>query len=475
MELRPAATATIDVDTDMWARKKRVYMTQLTDRLANDAAFRAGFAKTLQHVRAIHKLSVDYERRRVAENRMFGVSTLSLLLVFLECATNAGWIRYANAVLTALLLLLLVQRYAIEREIAVGKGLVPPNAYIWELPPSFILAFLVELVICSLFLPPGLDGEIHMRQWIMASQSDSCPYGGEYIDGDCYLVYTYKYDHDFETQAQDPSSRYQILGLFVFLRVYQLPRYIRNLSDFYSARMAFVGSLNNVDALGVLFSIKYMLRSRPFPLLVVGFATTLLTVSCALWLLETPVNPLVSTYPSAMWLTIVTMATVGYGDRVPMTVPGQVLMVLGAMATGIIFVGILSASFFALLDLTDRDRNVLDLLSNEKEAKATSAASARLIQAAWNLHVCRQRSASPAVTDAATVLLYATAQTCRKLRKSRKLHVPSLHDQLVAEMTGLDDLAIADHTQRMQRLLALEAKLDDNLRAVREIAARTHE
>ncbi|KDO15967.1 hypothetical protein SPRG_18515 [Saprolegnia parasitica CBS 223.65] len=158
------------------------------------------------------------------------------------------------------------------------------------------------------------------------------------------------------------------------------------------------------------------------------------------------------------------MATVGYGDRVPMTIPGQVLMVLGAMATGILFAGILSASFFALLDLTERDRSVFNLLSNEKEAKATSLAAARLIQAAWNHYQCRRREATPVgVANAASVLLYAAAQTARKLRKSKKLSVPSLTDQLRDEFAGLHALAMADHEARCQRLEAMEADLDASL------------
>ncbi|KDO21543.1 hypothetical protein SPRG_13353 [Saprolegnia parasitica CBS 223.65] len=441
----------IDVDIDMWARKKRVYAQQLAERLEGDAAFRASFEKTMLNVRAIHKLSLDYERRRVAENRMFGLSCASLGLVLIECLTDAGWIRYVNALLTALLLVLLVSRYSIQREIYVGKGISPPNVRLYELPASLVLSFAVEFVVCSIFLPPGFEGTFTMWQWIMApaSHGPPCPFGGTHSGDGCYFVFDYDY---------------QVLGLFVFLRMYMVPRFIRNLSDFYSSRIAFVGSLNNVDALGVLFSIKYMLRTRPFPLLVVGFTATLLTVSAALVILEAPVNPAVSTYSNAMWLTVVTMATVGYGDRVPMTIPGQVLMVLGAMATGILFAGILSASFFALLDLTERDRNVFNLLSNEKEAKATSLAAARLIQAAWNHYQCRRREATPvAVANAASVLLYAAAQTARKLRKSKKLSVPSLTDQLRDEFAGLHALATADHEARRQRLVAMEADLDASL------------
>ncbi|OQR90698.1 Voltage-gated Ion Channel (VIC) Superfamily [Thraustotheca clavata] len=452
----PSAYKSIDVDLDMWQRKKRVYAQQLTDRLAEDPAFKKSFQTTTAHVQAIHKLTIDYERRRTTENRMFGISVLSIVLVLIECTVEADWIRIANTILTVLLLGLLLHRYGIEREIAIGKGVVPANVHFWELPPSFLLSCFVEFIVCSIYLPPGFYGSFEINQWIMVpinapntTSAQRCPYGGELLDGGCYLKYYYKF---------------QILGLFVLLRMYMVPRFIRNLSDFYSYRIAFIGSLNNVDALGVLFSIKYFLRSRPFHFLIVAFLATLLTVSYALWILEEPVNINVSTYSNAVWLTVVTMATVGYGDRVPMTIPGQVLVVLCAMATGILLVGILSASFFALLDLNDRDRNVFNLLSNEKESKSTSTASARLIQAAWNLYQCQKRSDTPqAVRNAASVLLYSTAQDCRKLRKSKKLHVPTLHDELSERFNSVETKLLKEHLARKNRLLAMEKDLDTSL------------
>lgn len=61
------------------------------------------------------------------------------------------------------------------------------------------------------------------------------------------------------------------------------------------------------------------------------------------------------------------------------------------------------------------------------------------------------------------MLLYAAAQTARKLRKSKKLSVPSVTDQLRDEFAGLHALAKTDHEARRQRLLAMEVDLDASL------------
>ncbi|RQM28429.1 hypothetical protein B5M09_011928, partial [Aphanomyces astaci] len=229
-------------------------------------------------------------------------------------------------------------------------------------------------------------------------------------------------------------------------------------------RIAFIGSLNNVDALGTLFAIKYLLRTNPFTLLSLGFLSSLLTTACAVWIVEAPVNPLVSTYGNAVWLTVVTMATVGYGDKVPVTVAGQVVMIVFAMVSGILLTGMLSASFFAMLELTAADVTVFGLLDKEKQAKQTANASATLIQAAWNLHSCGRHHPPPLdhanAYQAASVLLYATAQVCRKLRKSRPLHVPSTTEQLDGHFGTVRKNMHADFASRKARLLALEAELD---------------
>lgn len=67
---------------------------------------------------------------------------------------------------------------------------------------------------------------------------------------------------------------------------------------------------------------------------VITFILVTITGSLAMFSIEGGVNPGFATVPDAMWWTIVTITTVGFGDVVPVTVSGKIL------ATIIMFMGL---------------------------------------------------------------------------------------------------------------------------------------
>ncbi|MGA2677648.1 MAG: potassium channel family protein, partial [Methanobacterium sp.] len=65
---------------------------------------------------------------------------------------------------------------------------------------------------------------------------------------------------------------------------------------------------------------------------------------------EHAVNPEVSTYESAMWYSIVSMTTVGYGDIVPITAIGRIIGVI-IILTGMGYVSLVTATLaYSFLD-----------------------------------------------------------------------------------------------------------------------------
>jgi voltage-gated potassium channel len=77
---------------------------------------------------------------------------------------------------------------------------------------------------------------------------------------------------------------------------------------------------------------------------------TVFVGAAAAYGIEHPTNAAFASYGDSLWWAIVTLATVGYGDIVPQTVPGR-LVGAAVMVTGIGILGVLAGSlsqFFRL-------------------------------------------------------------------------------------------------------------------------------
>jgi voltage-gated potassium channel len=103
---------------------------------------------------------------------------------------------------------------------------------------------------------------------------------------------------------------------------------------------------------------KFVSKSK----LVYGFAffvVVLLVCSITFFLLESGVNPEVSTYEDSLWYVIQTITTVGYGDVVPFTQWGRLIGVI-AMVSAIGISSLLTAATTSsLMDKLREDREKL--------------------------------------------------------------------------------------------------------------------
>ena len=75
------------------------------------------------------------------------------------------------------------------------------------------------------------------------------------------------------------------------------------------------------------------------------------------FLVEHGVNPEVPTYESAMWYSIVSMTTVGYGDIVPITSIGRIIGII-IILTGMLYLSLLTATLaFSFISLEQKAEN----------------------------------------------------------------------------------------------------------------------
>ncbi|RLN95799.1 hypothetical protein BBJ28_00012089 [Nothophytophthora sp. Chile5] len=254
-------------------------------------------------IQKVYSLYERYERLHAIEDVACGVAMS-------EASKFA--LRAVNAVLTALLLGLVCWRFVKERDILIRRNVLPPDVSYFRMPKQ-LLQLALELAICAIFVPPGTSGSFDVREWKfyttapatggvgsgVSGQKDAC--GAPFVvqDGSCYLEYSYPY------------------------------------------HTSYLGTLHRVDTMSPLFAVKCFLQSHPFRLLLAAFLGTLVLTTYALAIVEAPVNPNLAPISNALWLVVLTMATVGYGDIVPVTVAGQVLLTFGGMLTGILLIGAL--------------------------------------------------------------------------------------------------------------------------------------
>ncbi|KAE9026117.1 hypothetical protein PF005_g3431 [Phytophthora fragariae] len=287
-------------------------------------------------IQDVYSLQQMYERQHTMENVACAIAMVGVVLVILDIkyVTSKNLklaLRIANAILTKLVFSLIIWSFIIKRRILIRRNILPPN---------------VSLI------------RMHKQLLQLALE----------LDGGCYLEYSYPFE---------------VLGLISLLRLYMIPRVVRNLSSFASYHTSYLGALHRVDTMTPLFAIKCFLRSHPFRLLLAAFVSTLVVTSYTIAIVETPVNPTLAPLSNTAWLVALTMATVGYGDVVPLTTAGQALLVAGGMVTGILLVAALSAALFALLRLDERDKRFIYSLRRHQYESELQNACASTIQVAW--------------------------------------------------------------------------------------------
>jgi voltage-gated potassium channel len=119
------------------------------------------------------------------------------------------------------------------------------------------------------------------------------------------------------------SRTFRIFRLFRLVRVFSL---MRRFSRLYLKRF-------------VRNELQYM---------AVIVATILLISTYCIYFFEARENPMINGFGDAAWWSIVTVTTVGYGDKVPITPLGKVIGVI-LMFTGIGIIGVLSGTIASQL------------------------------------------------------------------------------------------------------------------------------
>ena len=186
-------------------------------------------------------------------------------------------------------------RYFMEKKIAELRFIAPPHNLCVALCVSPVenLGFLLETALLLFSIPPYVDSF-----WKSTEV--------EVLGGANYWL--------------PVNSIMTLLSLrFVFLL-----RVMRNFSGYANQNVAYVGAMNGVDSTSIFFSFRMFFREEPIKMLAIATPTLIFVASACLIMVERfAPSSNIKNWHDAVWCTIVSLTTVGFGDLYPATVSGR--------------------------------------------------------------------------------------------------------------------------------------------------------
>jgi len=264
-------------------------------------------------------------------------------------------IKLLNSVLTIVLFYYVLRYYSIEFELLEVSGKTVMGApYLQAFVLSGLLwPFITEACIILVHPLPFVNYIVHI--WGL----------------DTYCAY----------------SSDAFVSVFMLLRLYYYtPRIIAEVSGLKNEKTRLIGLMNNVD-LSYHFILKAMLRDSLLTLLFL-FVVSVITMSYAMIVFERPVGPdtNLDLFENSVWLIIITMTTVGYGDTYPKTPSGRYVAIFAALLA-VVLVALAVGAVTDRLTLTRDESKVLEFIDNIRNKQERKVAAARMLQNGWRAYV----------------------------------------------------------------------------------------
>lgn len=254
------------------------------------------------------------------------------------------------------------------------------------------------------------------------------------------------------------------INLACFLRLYQAARLVRDNSGVFRTRMAFLRAKmsgpvrTRQDLAGWFFAFKVLFKREPLYIVSWLSGSMFIMFSYIIYVTEREYRPEFG-LGSALWFTLVTMTTVGYGDITVVDSLSKVFAALAAVA-GIILISISVSVITSQLELNGIQARAETWFIEKRDHKMKRDDAALLIQTVWRLR--KSRGGSPGwlyrMPEALQWELFLRIASARAVRE---LHSVDIVDDSPLAQNRLKLLAEKD--KRTVEKLMVKSKSKENL------------
>lgn len=136
-----------------------------------------------------------------------------------------------------------------------------------------------------------------------------------------------------------------------------------------------------------MFTIKCFIKKKPYTFFIGSLILSILIFSQGIRMCELPLSirldsETFESYITTMWMIMITMTTVGYGDYYPRTLFGRILCFCLCI-WGIFLMSLIVVILFQSLELSYEEKQALIIFNKLEAKKPLAKTSARMISEFW--------------------------------------------------------------------------------------------